>query len=86
MQKHRSWQGASESEWQEACRREAASRSLIEAGPVSHTRANEVSEDRAHDRANKPFDIPAKGSQMVYDLAAKRRFSLRFNGKNLARK
>ena len=67
MQKHRSWQGASESEWREACRREAAIRSLIEAPPVSRARADVVAKDRAHDRANEPFDMPAKGSQMVYD-------------------
>jgi hypothetical protein len=47
MQKHRSWQGASEAEWQEACRREAAIRSLIESGPVSHARADVVAKDQS---------------------------------------
>ena len=86
MQKHRSWQGASDSEWREAYRREAAIQSLIEARPVSHVRADVVAKDRAYESANEPFDMRAKGSQMVYDLAAKRNFSLRFNCKNLARK
>src|SRR6516162_7028916 len=45
MQKHRSWQGASETEWQEACRRESAIRSLIESGPVGHARADVVAKD-----------------------------------------
>jgi hypothetical protein len=40
MQKRRSCQGAYETEWQEACRREAAIRSLIEAGPASHASAD----------------------------------------------
>jgi len=41
MQK-RSWQESSDlrPKWQEACRRQAATRSLIEAGPVSHARAD----------------------------------------------
>jgi putative transposase len=61
MQKHRSWQGASEAEWQEACRREAAIRSLIEAGPVSHARADVVAKDLGIRRA------------LVYRLASRYR-------------
>ena len=78
MQKYHSCQGASESEWQGAYRREAAIQSLIEAGPVSHVRADAVAKDCAYDRTNEPFDMPAKGSQMVYDLAAKRSFLFRW--------
>jgi len=51
MQKHGSWQGASETEWQEACRRESAIRSLIESGPVSHPRADAVAKDLGISRA-----------------------------------
>jgi hypothetical protein len=51
MQKHRSWQGASETEWQEACRRESAIRLLIECGPVSHARADAVAKDLGISRA-----------------------------------
>jgi len=61
MQKHRSWQGASETEWQEACRRESAIRSLIESGPVSHARADVVAKDLGISRA------------LVYRLASRYR-------------
>jgi hypothetical protein len=45
MQKHRYWQGALETAWQEACRRETASRSLIESGPANHAQADVVAKD-----------------------------------------
>jgi hypothetical protein len=45
MQKRRSCQGGYETERQEACRREAAIRSLIEAGPASHASADVVAKD-----------------------------------------
>ena len=61
MQKHGSWQGASETEWQEACRRESAIRSLIESGPVSHARADVVAKDLGISRA------------LVYRLASRYR-------------
>jgi len=61
MQKHRSWQGASETEWQEACRRESAIRSLIESVPVSHARADVVAKDLGISRA------------LVYRLASRYR-------------
>jgi hypothetical protein len=73
MQKHRSWQGACETEWQEACQREAAIQSLIEAGPVSHARADVVAKDLGMSRslvfANGLRFRCKKGS--VYDLNAK---------------
>ena len=45
MQKHRYWQGALETAWQQTRRRETAIRSLIEAGPVSHAQADVVAKD-----------------------------------------
>jgi hypothetical protein len=45
MQKHRYWQGALETAWQQTCRRETAIRSLIEAGPVSHAQADVLAKD-----------------------------------------
>jgi hypothetical protein len=78
MQKHRYWQGALETAWQQTCRRETAIRSLIEAGPVSHAQADVLAKDLGISRS--------LVLQMVHDLAAKRRISLRFNCKNLATK
>jgi hypothetical protein len=45
MRKHRYWQGALETAWQQTRRRETAIRSLIEAGPVSHAQADVVAKD-----------------------------------------
>jgi len=86
MQKHRSRQGASEMEWQETCPREAAIRSLIEAGTVIRARADVFAKDCAHDRANEPSICPPKDCKWSTILAAKWRFSLQFNCKNPARK
>jgi putative transposase len=51
MQKHRTWQEASEVEWQEACRREAVIRSLIKSGPVIHAPADLAAKDLGISRA-----------------------------------
>jgi len=77
MQKHRSWQEPFETEWQEVWRHEAVIGSLMLGRSVTPV----------------PMWLPRIWAsaatwsfQVVYDLAAKRRFSLRFNCKTLARK
>jgi len=64
--------------WKEVFGCEIASRSLIDNGLRISDQAPRLARNRA--------SAAAWSLQMVYDLAAKRRFSLRFNCKNLGRK
>jgi hypothetical protein len=44
-------QNASRAEWREACRREAAIRSLVAVGPVTYARADEAAKELAISRS-----------------------------------
>jgi len=78
MQNRRSWEGGSQSELEDVCRREVAIRSFIEAGWSTYAEQIILPSNRAAARAS--------SLQTVYDLAAKRRVGLRFNCKNLTSK
>jgi len=78
MQNRRSWEGGSQSELEDVCRRKVAVRSFIEAGWSTYAEQIILPSNRAA--------AAASSLQTVYDLAAKRRVGLRFNCKNLTSK
>jgi hypothetical protein len=78
MQNSRSWESGSQSELEDVCRREVATRSFIDAGSRIYARADYVAKDRV--------GAAAWSLQTVYDLAAKSKVGLRFNCKNLTSK
>src|SRR5271169_2607698 len=72
MQNRRFWEGGSQSELEDVCRRKVAIRSFIEAGWSTYAEQIILPSNRAA--------AAASSLQTVYDLAAKRRVGLRFNG------
>src|SRR5271166_3950839 len=78
MQNRRSWEGGSQSELEDVCRRKVAIRSFIEAGWSTYAEQIILPSNRAA--------AAASSLQTVYDLAAKRRVGLRFNCQTLTSK
>jgi hypothetical protein len=74
VQNRRSWESGSQPELVEVRRREIASNSLIDAGLRIYDRDAEVGKEQGLSRS-------LVFAKMVYDLAAKSRFSLRFIAK-----
>jgi len=65
MQNRRSWESGSQSELQDVCRREVATRCFIDTGSRIYARADTLPRNRV--------GAAAWSLQTVYDLAAKRR-------------